>query len=49
MTDHAIYFNDLSPEQREEVINSYRSADDPNMLTEWGKSSSGKSSSNSKR
>lgn len=31
----AIYFNDLSTEQKEEVINGYRSADDPNMLTEW--------------
>lgn len=31
----AIYFNDLSPEQKEEVINGYRSADDQNMLSEW--------------
>lgn len=31
----AIYFNDLSPEQKEEVINGYRSADDQDMLTEW--------------
>lgn len=31
----AIYFNDLSPEQQEEVINGYRSADDQDMLTEW--------------
>lgn len=30
-----IYFNDLSPEQKEEVINGYRSADDQDMLTEW--------------
>ena len=30
-----IYFNDLSPKQKEEVINGYRSADDPNMLSEW--------------
>lgn len=30
-----IYFNDLSPEQQEEVINGYRSADDQDMLTEW--------------
>ena len=31
----AIYFNDLSPEQKEEVISGYRSADDQDMLTEW--------------
>ena len=31
----AIYFNDLSPEQKEEVINGYRSADDQDMLIEW--------------
>ncbi len=30
-----VYFNDLSDEQKEEVINGYRSADDQQMLEAW--------------
>lgn len=32
-----VYFNDLSDEQKEEVINGYRSADDQQMLEAWQK------------